>query len=398
MFSGIEIKIMSAKTKKIGSAAPGNYLGYATQVWRLLHRLFVSKAGEVIAFELLDDVSSHSSEGQLLEQVKSSISGINQVANGASDLWKTLGNWALLIKNGKIDPKVTRFVLYTRQKGSGEIVERLSSVASMADAVVEFRNCLELIKEDGVYLKGIADYVMEVESLDEKLLAELVFNFYYEWGSGNVIDDVRRDYREALAAPSQYEDRAINALLGWAKAKIDGAIQSLSPPIITHEMFKSEFQALMQMLDRSSYLACLADDVNASSLGDYEDAVFVRQLRIIDIDNPDIEKAAIAKLRAESTVTKWAENGLVHETSLLGFRTDMVGFWKAQGYEVDVLADGKGDAVKGRLLYGRCICRQARIEGKDTYSEFVLGAFQSLADSLDVGWHPNFKDVLAKNK
>ena len=59
--------------------------------------------------------------------------------------------------------------------------------------------------------------------------------------------------------------------------------------------------------------------------------------------------------------------------------------------ETQVSMDPKG---RGRLLYARCGRSKAKLEGREVPEHFVPGCFNNLADSLKLGWHPNYKSLL----
>jgi hypothetical protein len=66
------------------------------------------------------------------------------------------------------------------------------------------------------------------------------------------------------------------------------------------------------------------------------------------------------------------------------------------GEIADLYAE-KDAALRGRLVYRRCAQLQAPLDGRAVPGHFVHGCFNSLADEMRLGWHPNYCSILGKN-
>lgn len=109
------------------SNAPGQLLGFSMQYPRALYHLLRSAPKDVVCVEVLGDVATLKSDGELLaEEDKSSIVG-NPLTDKSTDLWKTFSNWIEAIKDGFIDVEKTKFLLYTNRSGREGIVNKFSS-------------------------------------------------------------------------------------------------------------------------------------------------------------------------------------------------------------------------------------------------------------------------------
>jgi hypothetical protein len=69
--------------------------------------------------------------------------------------------------------------------------------------------------------------------------------------------------------------------------------------------------------------------------------------------------------------------------------------WQNQKARVDIEQKAATEEDRGRLLYLNCSGLQMRLQGMDLPVYFVPGSFHTLADSLRLGWHPRYREVLS---
>lgn len=90
---------------------PDKLYGYGLQVRQMLYELLNCSIDSVVSIEKFDDVGVESGEEKIAIQTKSALSDRNPVSDKAVDLWKTLYNWLIALKDGELSFGGTLFVL-----------------------------------------------------------------------------------------------------------------------------------------------------------------------------------------------------------------------------------------------------------------------------------------------
>jgi hypothetical protein len=102
-------------------------------------------------------------------------------------------------------------------------------------------------------------------------------------------------------------------------------------------------------------------------------------------------------LRTSDDKSVWAEIGQVFEENLQEWDNDLVRRHSLISGEVsDIYAD-KDAQFKGRANYRRCAQLQPPLDGRVVPNHFVHGCFNSLADNMRLGWHPEYEQLLSGN-
>jgi hypothetical protein len=118
---------------------------------------------------------------------------------------------------------------------------------------------------------------------------------------------------------------------------------------------------------------------------------YVRQLEIIEADEEDIFVAVNDFMRASVDRTEWSRVGLINETSLDDFEAALITFWRNKKKQHALTNSELGHNIQGQLLYRECSTHRRSLEGLEVPDYFTPGSFHSLADILEVGWHPEYK-------
>ena len=113
---------------------PDKLYGYGLQVRQMLYELLNCSIDSVVSIEKFDDVGVESGEEKIAIQTKSALSDRNPVSDKAVDLWKTLYNWLIALKDGELSFGGTLFVLVINVNKSGNIVEWINSANNVKEA------------------------------------------------------------------------------------------------------------------------------------------------------------------------------------------------------------------------------------------------------------------------
>lgn len=391
----------SAKKKRRSTNVPGPFYGYLVQGSRAVAHLLRARPGQAVSVEHLDDVATQGPDGVVVEQDKSGLAH-NPVANRSVDLWKTLHIWVRAIRDGALKSD-TKFVLYVAQNHHGDVIDRIHNVVNKADAAAlvqslrnEFWGKAPKRAARAKLPVDLAEHVNGVLSASDDVLSLLFVNLVLENGSGSPNDDILPLISEKAISEAVCED-VLLYLLGWADRVIKKLIEKKRPAILTYDDFHKQLVGAAKKFDRSAnVLTSTPADISQTDIDkELRARTYVRQLDAVKCEETDLVRAVNDFLRAAVDRTTWSERGDVLEGSFGEFEDGLDRAWKNHKTRVEIEQKEATEEERGRLLYATCGGIQIRLQGMDVPSHFVPGSFHTLADSLRVGWHPRYRDLLA---
>jgi hypothetical protein len=342
-------KKKAAPKRKRSANVPGQFYGYSIQITRVVAHFLRAQQGQSVSIEHLDDVATHTNEGDLIEQDKSGLAH-NPVSDRSADLWKTLANWVRAIRGGALKDD-TRFLLYVAQNHHGAIIDRIHAVTNKADAdalVVALRGKFwgkaPKYAAKAKFPEGLAEHVNEVLSARDEVLALLFTKLTLENGSGAPNDDLAA--LPGMAAISQEKkDDVLKHLLGWAKKTIDKRIEQSSAPVITWNEFHKALVAAAKKLDRSeNVLVPTPAEISQPEVSRHlRERTYVRQLEAVKCDDDGLVRAVNDFLRSAVDRTTWSERGDVLEGSFSEFEDGLERAWQSQKTRVEIEQKDKAE-------------------------------------------------------
>jgi len=134
-----------------------------------------------------------------------------------------------------------------------------------------------------------------------------------------------------------------------------------------------------------------------------EDRVFVKQMRLINVSDNAVQRGAGDYYRALAQRSQWARENLLLDGEATIFDWKLVDQWERRyEQEMDLNAptnDGEKEIVGKNIFYW---AQESQIPFRNVVEAWITaGSFHSLADRLQVGWHPDFKskiDIEGDNK
>ena len=375
------------------STAPGQYLGYGLQDIRLCLYLLNSADDDYVSIEHLDDVAVHRKNGSLiLEQSKSATKG-NPVYDRSPELWKSFANWASLCSDANVDPNATAFRLYVTPEKSGKIVLRIHSASDQesASAVLDEIKSFRSRGKESTETSGYIDRFLD--SGDE-CCTSIIRNFTL-YTEADPIENICNVLRPTLpqAVLRQFADAAI----GQAKSTADKLIRSGKPALINASNFRKKFQAFVRKHNLSNLLHPTTEPPSDLQIEDYlaRSPLFVRQLLAIDCARELMVSAVSDFFRSKADKIKWAADGEVFDESFNDLDDSLIRYHTLHSDEIEDTMAGQDQKLRGRKLYRRCIGARIPLEGRELPLHFIPGAFNSLADELRVGWHPEYATLFS---
>ena len=374
------------------ASAPGQYLGYSLQPVRLCFHLLSGDPKGTASIEHLDDVTlQNSANCVLLEQIKSAQKQ-NPISDWSEELWKTFANWVDSIQSGLVDPNSTRFQLYITPVKPGYWANRLSETNLPADVAHLISDLEKKVRQRRKPPKCY-NYIREVLEADRTMITTLIANFRLKYDE-DPIDPIRSIFR--LAVREELLDHCCAYAIGLAKELADKLIRLDQPPMINVSDFQKAIRAFIAKNNLVTILPSFASTPTDEAVEKTFDdrPVFVRQLNLVEMPHHLILRAISDFLQTASDKTEWAEKGLVVNDSLLEFDQTLVRRYEIKRLELDELDGTLAPDRQGRLLYTRCVSTTASLEGREVPGHFIPGSYNSLADRLVLGWHPEFNSIL----
>jgi hypothetical protein len=388
---------MNVAVKAVKHAAPGPYLGFALQPVRLCYHLLTCPKSAQVSLEYLDDVAIHNPDGTvILEQTKSALKQ-NPLSDWAVDLWKTIANWLDGASNGKVVAGKSQFRLYVTPQRTGAWAQALSEAKSAADVaslVTEIKAKYAKQKKP----PACASFLQRFLDATNAERVTIVTNLTVSSDEDDPIEPLRSLLRPTVA-PTMV-DVLCQSAIGMAKEQADYLIRNGKPALIDADTFKANFISFVQKNNLPGLLTSFT-----RAPGQEEVAAllsmrpkFIRQLEIIETNEEDHVRAVSDFLRTSADKSIWAESGLVFEGSLREWDDDLVRRHGLICSEISDIYSARDASFKGRQSYRRCAQLQAPLDGRVVPGHFVHGCFNALADTMRLGWHPDYQSLLGEGQ
>nr|VFK62529.1 MAG: hypothetical protein BECKUNK1418G_GA0071005_10255 [Candidatus Kentron sp. UNK]VFK70548.1 MAG: hypothetical protein BECKUNK1418H_GA0071006_103123 [Candidatus Kentron sp. UNK] len=383
------------------SAAP-SFLGYFYQCrYALLETLRRLPEDDTISIgiETLDDVVFQTGDSAVdVLQTKLHINAPANLTDASSDLWKTLRIWIEGQSDGTI-PQDARFFLvttavcgdgaaaaYLRPGNNRDEQKALQRLAATASTSTNTTN---------------APAYQAFSSLNNERRRRLMKSITVLDGSP-LFDQLDSHLRQAIfyAVERRFLDSYLQRLEGWWYGRVVGHLRDDKATSIRGEEIESEASRIREQLKEDALP--IDDDIMQAAIdaAGYSEEMFVRQLGLIDIQNPNRVMRAIKNYyRAFEQRSRWMREELLHVGELDRYDDRLFEDWDIL---FQIMRDKLGDETsdKERIRAGQDIYEWVETKNHHairptvTESAIARGTYQMLADDLRVGWHPEFRDRL----
>ncbi|GFE84971.1 hypothetical protein GCM10011487_69710 [Steroidobacter agaridevorans] len=379
-------------------------LGYAYQVRiALLRALQYARAGVQfdVAIETLDDVSFSTTGDAPFEllQLKHSLRAKAGLSDSSPDLWKTLRIWCTKWRAGNLELGVKLFLVSTSIAADGSaaaclrsgcrdretpraLLDAAASTSMNKDNLAAYEAWKALSPIDQISLLEqieVLDGAPTIADLEEQLLEQL-------WG-----------FAESSKRPTFLE-----YLEGWWFRRVLRQLARVSPPIPVAEL-EAQLDRLREQFRMDSLPIdedLLSRELDAALVGSYRSHVFVRQMELIKARASRIGIAIREYFRAYEQRSKWVRQDLVLDVELRGYERQLIEEWELTREQL--FARLGNEATESTLQeVGLQLLTWAEnniipIRTGVTTPFVSRGSFHMLADEQRIGWHPHFRELLAR--
>lgn len=381
--------------------AKGQLLGYCIQFPRALLHLLKCAQGEAVGIEFGGDVSVLLKEDRTIqEEDKSSLIG-NPLTNRSTNLWKTFYNWVILVKEQKIDPEKTHFVLYANKPvDSNSYVVQLEESENESAAETTIKAIQEQLSDVG-YETELGKYLHELFCISREIFKQIIVNFEFECSPST--DDLKTNIYNELSLkyiPQKRLDDIYESISGWLFSEIISKIANKRETVISFEEFSRKMLQLVQdvrferIVDFSE--TQLRDQDKASKAELARRPNYIKQLDLINLSTKGKINAAIAFLKTNINVQQWIEKDIVSQDDMNAFINHLIEYYNNCSERNQSFGDNETDENIGLRTYMDCRERNATINEQEPPAGTIAGTYNQLADEMRLGWHPLWERLLNK--
>jgi len=390
------------------SAGP-QALGYLYQARHALHLLLrESRPEATVAIERLDDIEVGAGTKLTLEQLKHHTTRAAVLTDTSADIWKTLRIWATQLDDGIWDPYETALHLVTTATAPEESAAwylRDGSDRNPEKAGTLLLSAAAKSKDQSKAMTQSFTAFRKLSDANRLLLLNAITILDQSPSISELSSRIRQQIRPAAPPDPGKLDRAYNELEGWWFDLVVEHLAAASGTSVSQMSVYQKLWSITEEMKRDNLPISFAEavpDYVVDPLTD--DRIFVRQLRILNINTARIKQAILDYYRAFEQRSSWVSEQLIIDEDVGKYENRLIEEWSLlkEALSDELLTPAKLDAECVEL--GRRLLKWIETEAnipirRDVVDKFVMrGSFHMLAneETPRVHWHPQFLDSLVE--
>lgn len=222
---------------------------------------------------------------------------------------------------------------------------------------------------------------------------------------GAATQQVRNDAIGSLQLPSWAVPTAeslLHELTGWVYACALTAWRENKPAWIARDHFVNQIHAALHnrnrrmVRERAENLIPVSDD----AVGGEKGRQFVKQLFFVTDDSVIVDSAIRDFIRSSIEKLRLSKEGNITDDDWRAFQANLSSRWQKIRSRNIRLNDGKSPNDVGyAILMETTENHRERLAGSETDEIYLTsGTYHLLADLLEVGWHPEYSELIQKTK
>lgn len=381
--------------------AAGQALGYFFQLDRALTHIAKAPTGSFIGIETEDDIVVKMVNGEKIhEQDKSSVT-VYPFIPSKPDLWKTLCIWADGILSEEINVDLTIFLLVTNKTSANCLAKTISEAKD--DTTIDA--CLESLK---AYVDSSNEvtkpFIDKLFSFGDDLLKKLIKRTTLITGDSLIGDALTQELISLFQiVDGEDSDKIsiINEIYGWLINSVKAFWQKKEPAWIERD---AVIRLKNKILDsrKEKFLNEKVFDVKEISEGEkaiQKKSMYVKQLRIIKNSDTEIISAISDYLNSGEKRTLLAKRGYVTGFQMDEMIEELQIRWVTIAKKNRLAYKSLNEEELGQMICNDTLDHNARIGEMETRGYFLTrGCYHEMANSLSVGWHPDYLTLLKEDK
>lgn len=375
-------------------SAAASTLGYLYQARYALCVLLDSPEEAALAIERFDDISfERDGTPQELLQLKHH-SKPSSLTNSSSDLWKTLRIWSTFIKDKTISLPGTILMLVTTSNAPNNSIASSLRPGKQRDISSIIKKLLDIANDSENKTLQASFEAFKSLSYQEKEL--LVSAIQIIDNSPNISDTSSIIKRRLLTVRRQYLDAVYERLEGWWFSKVVKNLMSDTEDVITRYELQEKIADIADQFKSDNlpidFLNTVLGDINVT---DYDNRIFVLQLKEIALSNKRIEKAILDYYKAFEQRARWARESLLFSDEIEAYERKLVDEWDRfcdKCLDGRQISDDESKSIGRDIFYWMDMEAEINIRSMVKEPYVMRGSFHMLADNQPpkVWWHPQF--------
>ena len=358
--------------------------------------------GYALSIERFDDVAFEDDGGPFeLIQTKHHAKG-GHLSDVSADLWRTLNIWIKRIIEDPTTSANTRFVfLTTNAAPAGSALSMLRPTPDKRDESCAMGLLCKAASDSKNQATADArDAFRDLTSASRQLLVQNIWVF----DRGPSIIDVRDEIEEVLhySAPPEKVATFTDHLEGWWFGRVVLALSDPNSAAIPLAAIRNKVSELRESFKIGNLrLDETIETMPPPSELPEDDRTFVRQMTLVDVSKEETIATVHDYYRAYEQRSRWARENLLLDGEADRYDRVLRDAWHRRflACTVDV-TEGCDDGTK--KAQGKKVFRWAREYQKPLRNRDEIwlssGSLQMLADKVRIGWHPDYKTLLASRK
>ncbi|NJD78857.1 MAG: hypothetical protein FIB08_17475 [Candidatus Methanoperedens sp.] len=261
---------------------------------------------------------------------------------------------------------------------------------------------------------GLAHLIQSVLSYNDQTLKDLIQRIYVTDGTDSSHgQQLKEKIASNLQIPSNVSTNdVILFLLGWLHKTSMELWEKQQPAWITKEAFNNQMFRIVERLRNRAFRETAKDllPVSEEDRKAHKGRIFVMQLLQIAIDenNEQLIEAIDDFIRCSLELIRLSTEGNITERDIKEFEGHLVDRWKKifalhkrqmQRMQRTPSDDRKAAEETGYEIFHESTNHREPLACQQTEEYYLTsGYYHRLADSLEVGWHPDFREIFKQNK
>lgn len=378
-------------------------LGYYYQLRIGLYLILKArdKPKTIIKIESLDDVVLHDTNSVNLYQTKLHINSVANLTNSSPDFWKTIRIWSENIVLGNVILENTLFTLMTTARiGSGSFIENLKFENQIRDTGSILKSMLKIADESTSSTNAKAYEAFKKLSEDQQIQ---LINRINVLDNSLSIDEALNLIQAELryAAHPKKLNSLIERLEGWWFQLCINMLQNKIENISLQEL-QIKIAGINDSLMEDNLPDDFASpiDIDETELEDYNERIFVNQLKIIAVKSNMVRSAINDFHRAFKQRSKWLREELTSINDEDLFENRLEDHWNNIFSMIKDECEGLDEANLMKIgydFYKKFYVEKVppiKIRERFTSEYLTRGSCHILSDKKRIGWHPNYNTLL----
>lgn len=385
-------------------SAADSVLGYLYQarlalLWSLTR--LKDSADFVVSLETLDDVTfEKGGRADELLQTKHHLSRAATLTDASPDIWKSLRVWINGTLSKQIPEQALLYLITTSVAPAGSVAAKLRQndrdVESALASLESTAQTASSQENAAAYKAFLSTYLPQRRAILERVIVV---------DRNPNIGDLNKALKAEIgwATERRSQDVFLQYLEGWWFRRV---IVQMANIKTGDKILGAELEAQMSDLRESFKQDSLpiADDLlnftpDDAAIAAHEESVFVRQMELAKANKRRVAAAVRDYYRAFEQRSRWLRDDLLMVGDLKVYELRLIQEWElffeARRDELgDSAADAEKDAAARKVLeWAEAACIPIRPAVTEPF--VCRGSLHMLADTLQIGWHAEFRDRLA---